>query len=265
MLEMAASRQSLARQAEQMAALATESLRASREAESYVRAREEFLAMINHEIRTPLNGIMGMTSVLLSCNLPEVERECVETIKTSGEAMMAIVSDVLDFSQLQSGYLQLRYEEFDLPFTVDEALRIVRVSAKEKGVTLSVEIGSRVPKLITGDRARLRQILLNLLSNAVKFTRTYIELRIELFKETKGPGYLLFTVKDDGIGIAKEQQSSLFQPFRQADTSIFHRFGGTGLGLAISKRLIEIMGGNIGVESSLGHGAVFWFTMPYVR
>ena len=236
--------------------------RTTREAEITAQAKSDFLAMMSHEMRTPLNGIIGMTAVLLSRHLSEQDRDCVETIRHSGEVLMAVIDDVLDLSKIEAGRLQLESVELDVAGVIEEAMQVVRTAAARKPLKLVTSVDRDVPKTVRGDGVRLRQILLNLLSNAIKFTPAG---KIELRASVKPAGYsgyeLFFSVIDEGIGISEAQQRNLFQPFSQAAGHISRQFGGTGLGLTICKMLVELMGGKIGVTSRLGQGSCFWFTI----
>lgn len=265
LLEVESSREQLQRYATELSRLVDQSAKATREAEVATRKKSDFLATMSHEIRTPLNGIIGMTSVLLDRELQAAERDCVETIRSSGEALLAIIDDILDFSKIEAGHLQLECADFDLHRAIEDAMQIVQNAAARKKLRLTASIGGRVPKAVAGDVVRLRQILLNLLSNAIKFTEAgTIEVKAELVSLAREECELRFAVIDQGIGLTSEQQAKLFQPFSQAEASTTRKFGGTGLGLAISKRLTELMGGQIGVESRFGEGATFWFTVKLV-
>jgi signal transduction histidine kinase len=262
LIEAESSRQDLERYAKELSRLVDQSVKTTREAQTAVQARSDFLAMMSHEIRTPLNGIIGMTSVLLSKELGAEERDCVETIRHSGEALLSIIDEILDFSKIEAGCLELECAEFEIAEAVEGAMQIVGSAASRKEVCLLQAIDPNLPKIVRGDVARLRQILLNLLSNAIKFTEAgNVKLRAELVTVQHGEYELRFSVTDEGIGISPEQQTRLFRPFSQADPSIARKFGGTGLGLAICKRLAEGMGGTIGVRSHPGQGSCFWFTI----
>ena len=261
-LEAESSRQSLERYAFELNRQVGESAKATREAEMSAQGKSDFLAMMSHEMRTPLNGIIGMTSLLESKSMDAAQRECVEVIRRSGETLLAIIDDVLDFSKIEAGCLRLENTDFAPARAVLDAMKIVERSAAVKSLRLSSHLDPALPPLVSGDVMRLRQILLNLLSNAVKFTAEgEIVAHAELRSTNSGGFELYFSVADSGIGISEEQRSRLFQPFSQADASIARMFGGTGLGLAISKRLAALMGGTIGVESRLGAGSRFWFTI----
>jgi signal transduction histidine kinase/ActR/RegA family two-component response regulator len=236
--------------------------RSTREAELTAKAKSDFLAMMSHEMRTPLNGILGMTAVLLSRNLSEQERDCVETIRHSGEVLMAVIDDVLDLSKIEAGRLEIESVEFEVAAVLSEAMQIVQAAAAHKPLKLVTCLGHEIPKRVRGDSVRLRQILLNLLSNAVKFTPAgKVELRAGVAALNDSEYELVFSVTDEGIGISEAQQRKLFQPFSQAAEHISRQFGGTGLGLTICKRLAELMGGGISVTSRLGQGSCFQFTI----
>lgn len=240
--------------------------RSRREAELTAQAKSDFLAMMSHEMRTPLNGIIGMTAVLLSRNLSEQDRDCLETIRHSGEVLMAVIDDVLDLSKIEAGRLQLESVELDVANVMGEAIQVVQTAAARKSLKLITSVDGDVPKKIRADGVRLRQILLNLLSNAIKFTPAgKIELRAGVKSSGDSAHELFFSVSDEGIGISEAGQRNLFQPFSQAAAHISRQFGGTGLGLTICKMLVELMGGKIGVTSSLGDGSCFWFTIQALR
>lgn len=239
---------------------------AKQDAESAVMAKGEFLATMSHEIRTPLNGIVPMLDLLMSARLPMDQQEMVHTAYLSSQQMLRIVDDILDYSKLEASKLQLETTSFNLRETLESVIQLMDRPAQSKGLRLSLSIDPAVRLLVRGDPVRLRQVLSNLMSNAVKFTeRGSVSVNLRKIGETHAQHQLRFEVRDTGIGISQAAQQRLFQAFSQADTSTTRLYGGTGLGLAISKRIIDLMGGRIGVESVSGQGANFWFEIPLLK
>ena len=246
--------------------IALELQAATTEAMGASRTKSEFLANMSHEIRTPMNGVIGMTDLLLSTPLSARQREYADTVRSSGEGLLAILNDILDLSKIEAGKLAVDAREFDLIATIEDAVAAHAPAAHAKGLELAVTIGPDVPPWVLGDSLRVRQVLGNLVGNAIKFTATgevFVRVDVEPGDATGDePDRVRVDVRDTGIGIAEHAQGRLFHSFAQAEASTTRLYGGSGLGLAICKQLVEMMGGGIGIESEPGRGSTFWFTLP---
>lgn len=253
----------LANKIKLLRSLKTEALQAAEAAQAQSKAKSDFLAKMSHEIRTPMNGVLGMAELLRDTSLNEAQANCVQTIQTSGQALLCVINDILDYSKIEAGKMSLEQRFFDLEALLDDLHSIFYNESQEKKIPLLIDLDPDLFLRIQGDEARIRQVLINLVGNAFKFTsQGFISVHVSAASDARSS--IRFSVKDTGIGIEKSAQARLFESFSQEDSAVTRKYGGTGLGLAICAQLVALMGGNVGVVSEKGQGSEFFFTIPTV-